>query len=197
MSLLNMNATESITRTPCNSFTSNTNGFIDMPNGDTHTNEIDMMSQVELDRQDIYWSWQDTTFDLYDRYNSVVDVVTRLHKEMYEVEKFINEVKVPFEWEYTRLTFKNNYEDLLAEFEVYDTKIAAFPREVEVCRMMAFQSADKEVSEGYITHLENIIGSYANKLVDIEEDFTHAKRAGMRALEASQKISTFCGEPLI
>lgn len=156
-------------------------------------NEFVAMDPKEIQRQDIIWAWQDTTFDLYDRYNFIVTNMTKLHQEFVDAKKYIDELKVPHCWEMTRLLYSKVVAELFAEFLSIDYQISSFPEEVEFHKKMVIQRADKGLSESSITYLENLLGFYADRTSTIDEQFAHAKKTGLNHVAESQIIINTCG----
>lgn len=154
---------------------------------------VAVMDPTDIRRQDIIWAWQDTTFDLYDRYNFIVTKMTTLHKEFVDAQKFIDELKVPYCWEMTRLSYSNVVAEMFADLRSIDYQIATFPQEVEFHKSMVIQRADKGLSESSITFLENLLGYYADRTTTIEEQFAHAKKTGLNYVAESQVINNTCG----
>lgn len=156
-------------------------------------NEFVAMDPKEIQRQDIIWAWQDTTFDLYDRYNFIVTNMIKLHQEFVDAKKYIDELKVPHCWEMTRLSYSKVVAELFAEFLSIDYQISSFPEEVEFHKKMVIQRADKGLSESSITYLENLLGFYADRTTMVEEQLAHAKKTGLNCVAESKIIINTCG----
>lgn len=156
-------------------------------------NDFEAMDPKEIQRQDISWSWEETEFDLYDRYNFIVTKMITMHQEFLDAKKYVDDLKVPHCWEPTRLSYSNMISELFAEFRSIDYQIASFPDELSFHKVMAIQRADKSLSESSITFLENLLGFYADRTTTIEEQFAHAKKTGLNHFAESQIIINTCG----
>ncbi len=152
------------------------------------------MTPTEIARQDILWSWQENTLDLYDRYNFIVDNMTTINKEIHETKQYAKELKVPYNWECTRLTFLKTFDELSAEFLNIDIQVASFPNELEFHMKLAIQRADKSMSEKSIEFLENLLAYYADRVSWMEDELKRLKKNGMQCVVASQQIYTACGD---
>lgn len=152
------------------------------------------MTPTEIVQQDILWSWQENTMDLYDRYNFIVDSMTTFNKELFEATQYVKDLKVPYSWECARLTFAKTFNDLSAEFLNIDIQIATFPNELECHMKLAIQRADKSVSEKSIEFLENLLAYYADRVSWMEDELKRLKKNGMQCVVASQQITTVCGD---
>jgi hypothetical protein len=156
-------------------------------------NDFVAMDPKDVQRQDIIWAWQETTFDLYDRYNFIVTKMISLHQEFVDAKKYVDELKVPHCWEITRLSYSKTITELFAEFRSIDYEISSFPDEVVFHKNMVIHRADKGLSESSITFLENLLGYYADRTTTIEEEFTHAKKTGLKYEAESKIINNTCG----
>lgn len=157
-----------------------------------HQSEV--MEPVEVDRQDIMWSWQDTSFDFIDRYNKIVNNMTKLFTDLKDTLNYVQDLKVPFCWEYAKLAYSQRFEELAIELQGIDVEIASFPRDLEFHRSVSIERADKGLSESSVNFLENLLGYYADRVTSVTEDLEHTKKIGMNAVIASQQIYTNCGE---
>jgi hypothetical protein len=165
----------------------------DSLDGVVPNNDFVAMDPKDMQRQDIIWAWQDTTFDLYDRYNLIVAKMIELHKEFVDARKYIDELTVPHCWEVTRLSYSKMISELFAEFCSIDYQISSFPEEVDFHKNMVIHRADKGLSESSITFLENLLGFYADRTTTIEEQFTDAKKTGLKYEAESKIINNTCG----
>jgi hypothetical protein len=151
------------------------------------------MEPIEIERQDIMWSWQDTSFDFIDRYNKIVVEMTGLFKDVENTKKYIADLKIPFCWEYTKLAYSRKVEELLLELTAVDIQILTFPSDLDFHQKMSIERANKNLSEVSMNYLENILGFYADRISTISEDLKCLQTNGMDVAIESQKLSTNCG----
>jgi hypothetical protein len=151
------------------------------------------MQPIDIKRQDIIWSWQDTTYDFIERYNKIVQEMSVTLKDIHDTMKYTAELKLPFCWEYARLAYTRSFNELLAEFGVVDHHISSFVDEMEAHKTLAIERADENLSESSINYLDNIIGYYADRSTSIKEDLEILKKHGMNVVNASQQMSPNCG----
>lgn len=156
-------------------------------------NDFQTMDPKDIQRQDIIWSWQETEFDLYDRYNLIVTKMITLHQDFVSARKYVDDMKVPHCWEPTRLIYSKKIDELFTEFRSIDYQISSFPEEVEFHKNMVIQRADKGLSESSITYLENLLAFYADRTTTIEEHFADTKTTGLNYWAESQLIINTCG----
>lgn len=152
------------------------------------------MTPTEIVQQDILWSWQENTIDLYDRYNFIVDNMTRIHQDLYATKKYVAELKVPHNWEYARLTYAKTFDELSAEFLNTDIQLTTFPSELEFHMKLAIQRADKSMSDKSIEFLENLLAFYADRMSWMDDELKRLKKNGEQCVVASQQIYTACGD---
>lgn len=157
------------------------------------------VSQQDVDIQDanrqyLIDTWFDTTFEMYDKYNMLVDNMKKINDDFVETKKFMDKVKVPFCWELTRLNFLNIFEELGNDFWSIDMELASFPQQFDFHKDMVLHKGDKSLSESAITYLENMLNFYADRISHIEDEYTRVKKCGMSCFTQSQQIINNCGD---
>lgn len=148
----------------------------------------------DANRQYLTGVWIDLTFETFDKYNMIVDNLKKVNDDFVETKKFINEAKVPFCWELTRLNFLNIFEELGNDFCSIDIQLAEFPDSFDFHRAMIIHKADKSLSESAITFLQNTLSYYADRISHIEDEYTRVKKSGLECFAQSQQIINVCGD---
>lgn len=150
--------------------------------------------KISLKDQDIIWSWNDVYDSYTNRYNRIVDELNTTLVNLQELILHVSKVKIPYCWEFTRVAYTNELNELLVDLQIMDGQISTFTREMDMHKRVAIVKADKRLSEKSISYLDTLLNYYAERSDAIKEDLETLRKVGIEAYVESQQIVSQCGD---
>lgn len=149
---------------------------------------------IDNQQNDIITIWKSSSEDYTERYNKIVDEMCETYNHLINTLQHATDVKVPFCWEYIRLSFANELHILLEEFSGLDMQVSSFVNEMHLHRNLSVDRADSKLSQSSMDYLDSVLGYYAHKSSCIKDDLDTLKKKGTELFISSQQISSNCGE---
>lgn len=137
--------------------------------------------------------WYDNIIDFCNQYGELLLQYGELHESLSNTVVFIDDLKVPFCFEYARLVFKEIMGDLLKECDDIGIMMSSYHREIRHHEGMMLEYGSERLSTSSIDYLKSILEFYAHRLDVLKEDFEHRKQNGLAVLEESKQVDKPCG----
>lgn len=151
---------------------------------------------IDSEREDILKTWKGKTDEFAEKYNKIVDEMCDTYRSIIYTIKYADNLKVPFCWEYARISFVDEVNNLLNEFLEVDMQFSTFDDEIDTHRILSIQRGDNKLSESSITYLNTVFECYAHKSSCLKDDIAFLIKQGQAAFIESQQISTTCGNDM-
>jgi hypothetical protein len=159
---------------------------------DTFQRELSYEGEYNEEDYALSCKWYDIALEMLSKYNVLCEKRNKIVKDVSDTATYIQSLKVPFCYEYTKLVFQQMFNDLQMEMDEISQQMDSFPTEVNQNRQIVSERGCHKLSDAAAEYLENIVGYYADRLQSVREDYDKFRNRGLDAIAMSQQVDKGC-----
>lgn len=138
-------------------------------------------------------SWYNNVIDFWHQYNILSDKHRDLHEEILNTIIYVENLKVPFCYECSRLAFGKAVSEMLQECDDIGFMMSSYPNEIRYHQDMVIEHGSEELSASSVAMLQSILEFHAHRIDTLKEDFEGCMKEGENVLNDSKLIERPCG----
>lgn len=134
----------------------------------------------------------DIIYDYSMRLSEVQVDYDRIYNKLHKCFEFIEHIDVPFAFEYTKVSYKQVFEQFSNELLSINRIIEEFPQTLEVQCLIALNSNNYEDKRKSINYFDNLISYFIILLANLECSMDKCITKGLEAYQQSKQIVCRC-----
>jgi hypothetical protein len=131
-------------------------------------------------------------YDYSMRLSEVQTDYNRICKTLEECFEFVQNIDVPFAFEYTKASYKRGFQQYRNDLLSIRTSMEEFPQIVEINCLIALNSNTHQDKKNCINYLDNLLSYFNVLLANLEYSINNCINRGLQAYQQSKRIVCRC-----
>jgi hypothetical protein len=150
-----------------------------------------------MDKVDVYQSAVNTQAenshidmmdDYCERYFEASENYENMYSRLYECIEFLNNIKVPYCYEYAKMGYKDAFEKLKIELDNLGESMCNFPNTIQNVCISAFEDTDHYNKKRYTDYLDSVLSYFHASVEHFSREIEHNAKSGMELYQQSQLV---------